>query len=409
MKRGASINYIFITVVLDVLSLGIVIPVLPKLVEAFLGGDTGRAAQFYGLFGTAWAGMQFIFSPLLGTLSDRFGRRPVILLSNFGLGFDYILMALAPTVWWLFLGRIFSGICGASWTTAAAYVADITEPEKRAGAFGRIGAAWGLGFVLGPALGGVLGGIDLRLPFWVAAGLTLANAAYGMFVLPESLPVERRTHGVDLKRANPLGALGLVRAHHGLTALVSVTFLYWFAHQALTSVFVLYTGHRYGWTATTVGLTLALVGVCNVIVQAGLVRTIVRRFGERRTLLAGLLCGAAGFIAYGLAPSPPWFWAAVPIFALMGLQGPAMQSLMTRRVGPSEQGRLQGINGSLQGITGMVGPPFFAGIFAWVLGPGIALRMPGAPFVVAGGALVLAAFIAERATRVAVGVTTGAS
>ena len=408
MKRNASLAYIFITVVLDVLALGIVIPVLPKLVESFVGGDTARAAQIYGLFGSAWALMQFVCSPLLGALSDRFGRRPVILLSNFGLGFDYILMALAPTVGWLFVGRVLSGICGASWTTAAAYVADITQPEKRAAAFGRIGAAWGLGFVLGPALGGVLGGIDVRLPFWVAAGLTLANAAYGLFVLPESLPADRRAP-IDLKRANPFGSLALLRARPGLSGLVSVSFLFWLAHQVLSTVFVLYTGYRYGWTPTTVGLTLAAVGVCNVIVQAGLVRRLVGMFGERRALLAGLLCGAVGMTVYGLAPSAPWFWAGIPVFALLGLHGPTMQSLLTRRVGPTEQGRLQGINGSLVGITGMIGPPIFTNIFACFIGKSANLHVPGAPFLLAAAMLVAGAIVAERATRVASPGPSGAS
>ncbi|MEO6463534.1 MAG: MFS transporter, partial [Candidatus Eisenbacteria bacterium] len=252
--RRAALAFIFVTVVLDVLALGLVIPVLPKLVETFLGGDTAAAARVFGVFGTVWAAMQFVFSPLLGALSDRFGRRPVILISNFGLGIDYILMALAPSLAWLFVGRVISGIVGASWTTAAAYLADVTKPEERAANFGRIGAAWGLGFVLGPALGGVLGGIDPRLPFWVAAVLTLLNACYGLFVLPESLPRERRG-ALDLRKANPLGSLRLLRGHRGLLALATVAFLFWMAHQVLSSTFVLYTSYRYDWSPTLVGLT----------------------------------------------------------------------------------------------------------------------------------------------------------
>ncbi len=400
MKRKPSLVFIFITVVLDVLALGIVIPVLPKLVEAFVSGDTARAAGIYGLFASVWALMSFVCSPLLGALSDRFGRRPVILLSNFGLAFDYALMALAPNLAWLFVGRVLSGICGASWTTAAAYVADITAPEHRAAAFGRIGAAWGLGFVLGPALGGVLGGIDVRLPFWVAGGLTLANAAYGLFVLPESLPADRRAP-VSFARANPLGGLGLLRTRPGLTGLVGVSFLYWLAHQVLNTVFVLYTGYRYGWTATTVGLTLGAVGVCSILVQGVLVRRIVGAIGERRALVTGLLCGAFGMVVYGLAPSAPWFWAGIPVFALIGLNGPSMQSLMTRRVDATEQGRLQGINGSLMGITGMIGPPIFTAVFVGFIGRSAPLPLPGAPFLLAAAMLGAGALLALRVTRVA--------
>ena len=244
MRRNrAAQAFIFVTVALDVLAMGIVIPVLPKLVEAFLGGNTARAAEVFGVFGTVWSLMQFVCSPVLGVLSDRFGRRPVILLSNFGLGFDYILMALAPTVRWLFVGRVISGITGASFTTAGAYIADVTPPEKRAAGFGMIGAAWGLGFVLGPALGGLLGEVSPRLPFWVAAGMTLLNAMYGLFVLPESLPPERR-RAFSWRRANPVGSLTLLRSHHELFGLAGVNILYFLAHQALPSVFVLYTGYR---------------------------------------------------------------------------------------------------------------------------------------------------------------------
>src|ERR1043166_2737012 len=242
--RSAALAFIFVTVVLDVLAMGVIIPVLPKLVENFLKGDTARAAAIYGLFGTTWAAMQFVFAPVLGVLSDRYGRRRVILASNFGLGLDYIVMAIAPTLGWLFVGRIFSGITGASFTTAYAYIADVTPSEKRAASYGMLGAAFGLGFVLGPAFGGLLGGINPRLPFWVAAGLTLVNAMYGLFVLPESLPLDRR-RPVNWKRANPIGSLKLLRSHHELFGLATVLFIFYLAHQVLPSVFVLYTSYRY--------------------------------------------------------------------------------------------------------------------------------------------------------------------
>jgi DHA1 family tetracycline resistance protein-like MFS transporter len=397
--KSAATAFIFVTVVLDVLALGVIIPVLPKLVETFLHGDTGRAAEIYGLFGTVWAGMQFVFSPLLGALSDRFGRRPIILASNFGLGLDYIVMALAPTLGWLFVGRIVSGITGASFTTAGAYIADVTPPEKRAGGYGVIGAAWGLGFVLGPALGGLLGGYDPRLPFWAAAALTLINATYGLFVLPESLPRERR-HPFEWRRANPVGSLRLLRSHHELWGLAGVNFLYFVAHQVLPSVFVLYAGYRYGWhDPMPVGLTLAVVGICGIIVQAGIVKRFVARFGERRALLTGLLFGALGFAIYGLSPTATLFLLGLPVFSLLGLYGPAAQGIMTRRVSHSEQGQLQGANSSIMAITGMIGPGLFTQTFARFIDPGLSIHLPGAPFLLAALLMIAAVFLAWRVTR----------
>ena len=383
---------------MDVLALGIVIPVLPKLVENFLAGDTAGAARIFGLFGTVWALMQFIFSPVLGGLSDRFGRRPVILFALFGLGFDYIVMALAPTVWWLFAGRVISGITGASFTTAGAYIADVTPEEKRAASFGVIGAAWGLGFVLGPALGGVLGGINPRLPFWAAAALTLMNAVYGVFVLPESLPRERR-RPFSWRRANPVGSLNLLRSHPELFGLATIYFLYLLAHQVLPSTFVLYTGYRYGWDERIVGLTLAAVGICNMTVQGVLIRPAVARFRERPTLMAGLVFGTSGFLIFALARTGVGIWASLPIFALMGLFGPSAQGLMSRRVGPSEQGQLQGANSSIMGIAGLIGPSLFTLTFAHFISSGRAVSLPGAPFFLASLLLAAALLVAWRVTR----------
>lgn len=395
--RRAALTFIFITVVLDILAMGIIIPVLPKLIEDFLGGDTARAAEIFGLFGTVWAGMQFVCSPLLGALSDRFGRRVVILMSNFGLGFDYLLMAVAPSLSWLFLGRVVSGITGASWTTAGAYIADITPPEKRAAGYGVIGAAFGAGFVLGPAFGGILGSISPRLPFWAAAGLTLVNAMYGLFVLPESLPVENRRR-FAWSRANPLGSLELLRSHPELLGLAGVSFLYYLAHQVLQNVFVLYGDYRYGWTTRTVGLTLAVVGVASVIVQGGLVRPLVARLGERRALMTGLAFGAVGLVVFGLASTSAAFWIGIPVFALIGLFSPSTQGLMTRRVRPWEQGQLQGANSSIQGITGMIGPGIFTYVFARAVDARGAAHVPGAPFLLAAVLIVAAMALAWKVT-----------
>jgi DHA1 family tetracycline resistance protein-like MFS transporter len=396
--RRAAVAFIFVTVALDMLALGMVIPVLPKLVESFVGGDTAHASEIFGLFATAWALMQFVFSPLLGALSDRYGRRLIVLVSNFGLGADYILMALAPSLSWLFVGRVISGIAAASVSTGFAYIADVTPPEKRAASFGLISAAFGLGFILGPALGGLLGAIDARMPFWVAALLSLINALYGLLVLPESLPKERRI-SFDWRRANPVGSLVLLRSHRELLGLAAANFLAYLGHVVLPSVTVLYATYRYGWDNGTMGLTLAAVGVCAVIVQVSVIGPFVRRFGERGALLIGLIFGAAGFAIYGLAPTGPLFWAGIPVMALWGLSGPAVQGLMTRRVSASEQGQLQGANSSITAIANLIGPSIFTLTFAYVIGPGADWQLPGAPFLLAMLMLLASALLAWRVTR----------
>jgi DHA1 family tetracycline resistance protein-like MFS transporter len=319
---------------------------------------------------------------VLGALSDRFGRRPVILLSNLGLGLDYVLMALAPTVGWLLAGRVISGITAASFSTAGAYIADVTPADKRAARFGMLGAAFGLGFVLGPAIGGVLGHIDPRLPFWCAAGLSLLNALYGLFVLPESLPKERRA-AFSWAKANPVGSLVLLRSHPELFGLASIAFLSGIAHEVLPSTFVLYADYRFHWDERTVGLILAAVGVCSAVVQGGLVGAATRKLGEWRALRLGLFCGFTGFVIYGFAPTTWLFLIGLPVSALWGFAGPNAQGLMTRRVSPSEQGQLQGAISSLRGIAGLLGPALFTQTFAAVVGPDHPIAWSGAPFVLA--------------------------
>lgn len=396
--RPAALTFIFITVVLDMLALGVIIPVLPRLVVTFLGGDTARAAEIYGVFGTVWALMQFVSAPVLGALSDRWGRRPVILLSNFGLGFDYVLMALAPTLTWLFVGRVISGITAASVSIAGAYIADVTPPERRARGFGMIGAAFGIGFTLGPALGGMLGVVDPRLPFWVAAGLSLLNACYGYFVLPESLPKAKRAP-FRWRRAHPLGALGLLGSHRELGGLAVVHFIGRLAHEVLPSVFVLYAGYRYGWNERALGLFFALVGVSTMIVSGRLVHPIVSRLGERWALYLALGCGATGFAIYGFASVGTVALLAVPIHALWGLGSPAAQGLMTRRVPAAEQGQLQGALSSLGGIAGLIGPGLFTLTFAWFLGARSGIVLPGAPLLLAALLMLVSLAVAWRATR----------
>ena len=397
--RRAAFAFIFVTVALDMLALGLIMPVLPKLVEGFVGGNTARASEIFGLFGTAWALMQFLFSPLLGALSDRYGRRPVILLSNFGLGLDYVLMALAPSLLLLFVGRVISGICAATISTSYSYIADVTPAEDRSRLFGLLGAAFGLGFVIGPAAGGLLGTIDPRLPFWAAAAMSLANWFYGLLVLPESLPPEKRAP-FEWRKANPVGSLVLLRSHPELFGLAGVNFLGGLAHVVLPSVFVLYAGYRYGWDEGAVGLSLSAVGAAAIVVQAGLIGPVVRRIGDRRALLFGLACGTIGFAIFGLAPTGALFCLGIPVMALWGFASPTSLSLMSRHVGPSEQGQLQGAGSSIQGIATLLGPFIFALTFSYFIGAGGGWHLPGAPFLMAALMLAAAAALAWRVTRV---------
>jgi DHA1 family tetracycline resistance protein-like MFS transporter len=391
-KHHAAIGFVFVTVLLDMLAFGIIAPVLPRLILEFLGGNMARTSEAMGLFVTTWALMQFFFSPILGILSDRFGRRPVILLSNFGLGLDYIVMALAPTLPWLFLGRVLSGITASSMPTANAYISDVTPPERRARAFGIFGAAFGIGFVLGPAIGGWLGAVNPRLPFWVAGAFSLLNACYGLLVLPESLPAEKRSQTLRWRKANPVGALKLLRSHRELFGLAAVNFLGYLAHEVYATVFVLYATERYGWTKEAVGESLAVVGVSTMITSALLVGWSVRRFGERTSLFAGLLSAGIGFLMFGFATTGRLFLAGIPINALWSLAAAPSQSMMTRRVSPSEQGELQGALSSLRGLAMIFGPTMFSATFAFFLAPG--RNFPGAPWMLAALLLLVSVAIA---------------
>jgi len=391
-KRQAALGFIFVTATMDVLSLGVMIPVLPNLVKMLGGGDTAVAADWNVLFATVWGVMQFFCSPILGLMSDRFGRRPVILTSIFGLGVDFLFMAFAPSLWWLFVGRIFNGMTAASFSTASAYVADVTTPENRAKGFGLMGAAFGVGFTFGPALGGMLWDYDHRAPFLVCAALALCNWLYGFFVLPESLAPERRQPRFDWKKANPVGSLQLLRRHPGLLGLAGVGFLFQLAHNVLPSVFVLYMGFRYGWSPKIVGLTLMASGVSGIIVQAAIVGRVVKAVGERGALLIGLFSGFAGFMIYALAPTGFLYLCGLPFFALTGLIQPGLQGLMTRRVLPNEQGQLQGANSAMMGIASIIGPPLFLLPFAFAIRHDATLHLPGLPVLIAA-ALMLSATI----------------
>lgn len=397
--RRAALAFIFITVLLDMLAFGIIIPVLPHLIEQLIGGGTARAAWWVGVLSTVFAITQFIFSPIQGALSDRFGRRPVILISNLGLAVDFLVLALAPTLWLLFVGRTVMGMTAASFSTANAYIADITPKEKRSGAYGLLGAAFGVGFILGPGLGGWLGAMHLRLPFYVAGALALCNFLYGLFVLPESLPKERRNARFELRSAHPLGALKLLRRTPRLLGMGVITFLVYLAHYALQITFVLYADYRYHWGTQAVGLVLMLVGACDGAVQALLTGRLTPRFGERPVMLFGMCCGIASFTLMGLASQGWIFLLGIPLMALWGLSNPPIQSIMTQQVEPSEQGRLQGASTSLSSFAGIFGPYLFAQVFALSIDPASHVHVPGAAFVLAALLLLVATVLAVRVTR----------
>ena len=382
--RKAAVLFIFATALMDVISLGIMIPVLPNLIKQFAGGDTAQAAQYTLAFAVTWGVMQFFFGPIVGMLSDRFGRRPVLLLSIFGLGVDYMFMALAPTLKWLFVGRVINGITSASFSTANAYVADVTAPQERAKAFGMLGAAFGIGFLVGPAIGGALGNINLRLPFWVAAALAVCNWLYGYFVLPESLPPSRRTPELNWRRANPVGALDFLRERKNLLGLVSINVLYLFAHNVFPSIFVLYVGYRFNWGPFAAAAMLIATGLAQILVQTLVVGRVVKAIGERGALLIGLGSAILAFLLYGLAPTPLWFFAGVPAGALGALIMPGLQSLMSRRVAANEQGRLQGLNSAFMGLTAIFGPMLYLSTLAFAVRHDAQLHQPGIPIVIAG-------------------------
>lgn len=396
-RPRAAILFILITAMLDVMSMGITIPVLPRLIET-LSGSSSAAGLWNGLFVALWAGMQFLCSPVIGSLSDRFGRRPVILISVAGLALDFVLMALAPNLWWLAVGRLLAGLTSSSFTSTFAYMADITAPEDRARGYGLIGAAFSGGFVAGPLIGGLLGEISPRAPFWAAAALSGLAFLYGLIVLPESLAADKRM-AFSWSRANPFGALRLLRSHPELSSLALVNFLLYFAHHLFSAVFVLYAGDRYGWGAWQVGALLALVGLLDMGVQGLLTGRAVKRFGDRKTMVTGLCAGAVGILAMGLASTGWLFVAAMLPNALWGLAMPTIQSLMTRRVSESEQGQLQGANNSVGAIAGIVSPLFFGAVYSLSAGTNPALPFIGSAFVIAAAVLAVAAWLGWLAGR----------
>jgi len=394
-RSRAAFIFIFITVLLDMISFGIIIPVFPQLILRIQGGEMAGAAATFGIFGTAFAVMQFAFAPVQGALSDRFGRRPIILLSNVGLALDYVIMAVAQTIPLLFIGRLLSGVTSASFSISGAYVADVTEPEKRAARFGLLGAAFGIGFIVGPAIGGLLGSIDLRAPFWAAAALSFANFLYGALILPESLPKERRSP-FRLHAANPIGAMRFLGSRPVLMSLAIAALFSFLAHDAIPNTFVLYSTYRFAFDERAIGLSLAIVGVSSLIVQALVVGRAVARLGEYNTLLTGLAIGFVAELTFAFAPNVPLFLLGLPIFSFFGLTGAPLQAIASREVAPNEQGQLQGALSSLRSMVTLVTPGLYTGTFALFVGPLASVGLPGAPYVLSAMLMALAAGVLIR-------------
>jgi len=393
--RRPALGFIFVTVLLDVLGVGLIIPILPKLVEELQGTGVQGASYTFGILVGLYSLMLFLCAPILGSLSDRVGRRPVILLALLGSGLDYFLLAWAPTLAWLFVGRIISGITGANFAAASAYIADISPPEKRAAHFGVLGAAFGLGFIGGPALGGILGEIGIRVPFIAAGVLTIANWLYGLFVLPESLDRDNR-RAFSWKRANPVGAIGALRHKPMIRGLSVVYFISSFAHQVYPATWVLYTSFRYGWTPRETGLSLALVGFMAALVQGWLTRVVVPRTGERNAAVFGLCTMVVAMVGYGLA-SAGWMVYVIIFFgSFSGIATPALQGVVSQEADDDEQGRVQGAISSLQSMAGFAGPPVETGLFGYFIGSSAPLLLPGAAFFFSALLTILAAVLTIR-------------
>lgn len=393
-----ALGFIFVTLLIDIIGLGIIIPVLPALIQELTGGSLADASRYGGWMLFAYAFMQFICAPVMGGLSDRFGRRPILLASLFGFGLDYIFMAFAPTLAWLFVGRIFAGIMGASFTTASAYIADISTPEKRAQNFGLIGAAFGLGFIIGPTIGGFLGTYGSRVPFMVAAGLTLLNWLYGFFILPESLSPDHRRK-FEWRRANPVGSLMNFKRYPVILGLVASLVLIYTASHAVQSNWPYYTIEKFGWDSKMIGISLAVVGICFAIIQGGLIRIIIPRLGNQRSVYVGLAFSTVGFVLYAIANQSWMMFAFSAVYCLGSIAGPALQGIISTTVPPNEQGELQGALTSLMSATSIIGPPLMTNTFAFFTDAQAPFYWPGAPMILGAVLMVISTFLARRSLK----------
>ncbi len=398
-KREAALGFIFITLLIDITGFGIVIPVFPKLIEHLLHiNNLSVAARYGGWLTFAYSVMQFLFAPVLGNLSDKYGRRPVLLGSLLGFGIDYVFLAFAPSIWWLFAGRIIAGITGASFTTASAYIADVSTPEKRAQNFGIIGAAFGLGFIIGPVLGGVLGQFDVKLPFLAAAGLALLNAAYGYFILPESLTKENR-RPFEWRRANPIGSLMQLKKYPAISGLIASLILIYIAAHAVQSTWTYFTMERFKWSESLVGYSLGFVGLLSGLVQGLLIRITIPKLGQKKSIAFGLLLYSIGLFLFAFATQSWMMFAILVPYCLGGIAGPALQGLISNQIPPNEQGELQGGLTSLMSVTSIIGPPLMTTLFAWFTGKSAPIQFPGAPFLMGAILMLVSSLLAVRSFR----------
>ncbi|HAW20718.1 MAG TPA: tetracycline resistance MFS efflux pump [Flavobacteriales bacterium] len=397
-KRKAGVGFVLFIIFMDSLGFGIIIPIMPELIISLTGVGTSEASEIGGYLLFAYAVCQFIFSPIIGGLSDKFGRRPVLLLSSFGFAIDYLFLAYAPTILLLFVGRVISGVMGASFATAAAYIADVSEPEKRAQNFGMVGAAFGLGFIIGPAIGGVLGEVGIRIPFLAAAGLSAINWVYGMFILPESLSLENR-RAFDIKRANPFGVFKQLSKHKVILGLiVSMIFVYLASH-AVQSTWAFYTKLKFDWTMAEIGYSLSFVGVLTVAVQGGLIRWLIPKIGQKKAAYWGIIFYFIGLVFFGFALSGWMMYAAMVVYCLGGLAGPALQGIMSNQLPSSEQGELQGANTSMMSATAIVGPILMTHVFSYFSGDSAPIHIPGAAMYLAAIFTLISLFLCWRTLR----------
>ncbi len=397
-KKQAALGFIFITLLIDIIGFGIIIPVLPSLIQSLIHGTMSQTAKYGGWMVFAYASTQFLCSPIMGNLSDKYGRRPVLLFSLFGFGIDYLFLAFAPSIFWLFIGRMIAGITGASITTAAAYIADISTPEKRAQNFGMIGAAFGLGFIIGPFLGGTLSHYGLRIPFFAAAGLSLLNWLYGYFILPESLSKENRRE-FDWKRANPLGALNQLNRYPVIAGLVmSITLIYIAAH-AVQTTWSYFTIEQLKWDAKMIGYSLGVIGVCIMIVQGLIVRIAIPKLGQEKSVYVGLAFYTLGFILFAYASTTWMMFAFTAVYCLGGIAGPSIQGLISTHVPANEQGELQGALTSLMSATSVIGPLIMTNIFAFFIKKNAPIYFPGAPFLLGALLTLISTVLAYRSFK----------
>ncbi|TGE28357.1 TCR/Tet family MFS transporter [Hymenobacter metallicola] len=397
-KRQAALGFIFITLLLDVIGFGIIIPVIPKLISNLTGGTISDASRYGGWLMFAFASMQFLFSPVLGNLSDQYGRRPVLLFALLGFGLDYLFVAFAPTITWLFVGRIIAGITGASFTTASAYIADISIPEKRAQNFGMIGAAFGLGFIIGPVIGGVLGQFGPRVPFLVAAALTMINWLYGFFILPESLD-EAHRRKFDWRRANPVGSLRQLQKYPVILGMVGSLVLVYIAAHSTQSTWSYYTMYKFKWNEAWVGYSLGAIGTLTALVQGLLIRRLNPWLGAKRSVFLGLAFYALGFSLFAFAPVGWMMFVFLIPYCLGGIAGPALQGIMSGQVPANEQGELQGALTSLVSLTSIIGPPLMTNLFSFFTGPKAPVHFPGAAFLTGAVLTVISMLLAMKSLR----------